>query len=163
MWGIRDKVTTYSFAVYCRVHDLASPPPQEHLQHRYVLLPPPTCPTLPHHLMSSLQGIPHLQAPPYGTSTPSRGPQPPIPVNRRRSMDQMQHTTPSIYDHPPPTVVSHLKGLNDYNYMAVLGRGHFGKVSQCGLQKYVGDFHVCTCYRTRAGTCTCVDTCTCVV
>ena len=44
-------------------------------------------------------------------------------------MQPMYHGINSVFpEAPPATVVPHLKGLDDYSYMAVLGRGHFGKV-----------------------------------
>ena len=35
------------------------------------------------------------------------------------------------------SVVPHLKGLHDYEYIAVLGRGHFGKVSWKYIAKLI--------------------------
>ena len=59
---------------------------------------------------------------------------------------------------PPATVVPHLKGLDDYSYMAVLGRGHFGKV--CFVGSYLRLVRFSSAVLLLCYVFTCVDTCT---
>ena len=90
--------------------------------------------------------IPQLQSPPFGSvggtkATAVSHPLPPSHVHppppsshpkasRRLSADQAMSYCRSGFPEPPPmSVVPHLKKLHDYEYIAVLGRGHFGKVS----------------------------------
>ncbi len=68
-------------------------------------------------------------------------PPPTHPKVNRRSIEASQiapiYGNNSFPEAPPPTVVPHLKGLVDYEYMAVLGRGHFGKVSISIINNYL--------------------------
>ena len=96
------------------------------------------------HTHTLLPQIPQLQSPPFGSvggakasvapHPPPSHVHPPPPVHakasRRLSADQAISYGRSGFPEPPPmSVVPHLKGLHDYEYIAVLGRGHFGKVS----------------------------------
>ncbi len=97
------------------------------------------------------QGTSHIQSPSYPANpvSPSRGavggshqnhpqsshPQPSSTshpkAGRRQSAEPITPLAPFSSNSyvPPPIVASHLKGISDFKFMAVLGRGHFGKVS----------------------------------
>nr|CAA73558.1 Protein kinase C-related kinase (PRKSD) [Suberites domuncula] len=113
-------------------------------EYNTVISPPPTRPSVPAPTRSPAhQVFPPPPNPSFPTPlSPSRvAPLPPISqpppahtkVNRRSieqsQMQPMYGNTNNVFpEAPPATVVPHLKGLDDYAYMAVLGRGHFGKV-----------------------------------
>ena len=90
--------------------------------------------------------IPPLQSPPFGSVGAAKVGVAPLPrnsgshihpppashtmVKRWSSADQPVSYEGSGFPEPPPrSITPQLKGLHDYEYIAVLGMGHFGKVS----------------------------------
>ncbi|XP_064395091.1 serine/threonine-protein kinase N-like isoform X3 [Halichondria panicea] len=120
--------------------------PSKPTEHNTVVSPPPgPRPSFPAPTRSPAHQTHPSVPPPHPIPTPlspsrvaplppiSHPPPPTHPKVNRRSVDASQlapiyGNNSSFQEAPPATVVPHLKGLIDYEYMAVLGRGHFGKV-----------------------------------